>query len=170
VKAHETCGIPPGSLSAHLVRVPSEADLLRDRLDRFGTRVIRFIRALPDDPASKDIAFQLGRAGPGIGSNHRSARRARSRAEFISRLAVALDEADESEYWLSRIQESGITAGDELEWLAGESRELRAVLSTSVATARRNYQASGPPDPPRNPQRRPQRQKRRGRRNGSTDP
>jgi four helix bundle protein len=120
--------------------MPSEANLLRDRLDQFGTRVIRFVRTLPDDPASRSIAFQLGRAGPGIGSNHRSARRARSRAEFISRLAIALDEADESEYWLSRVKESGIAAGEELEWLVGESRELRAILSTSVATARRNKQ------------------------------
>ena len=149
--------------------MPSEPNLLRDRLDRFGTRVIKFIRTLPDDPASKDIAFQLGRAGPGIGSNHRSARRARSRAEFISRLAVALDEADESEYWLSRIQESGITAGKELEWLVGESCELRAILSASVATARRNYEASGPPAPPRKPRRRRLRGKRRTRRNGSAD-
>jgi four helix bundle protein len=136
--------------------MPSEANLLRDRLDQFGTRVIRFIRTLPGDPASTDIAYQLGRAGPGIGSNHRSARRARSRAEFISRLAVALDEADESEYWLSRIQEGGIAAGNELEWLVGESRELRAILSASVTTARRNHEARRPPSGPRPARRRSQ--------------
>jgi four helix bundle protein len=142
-----------GSLPADIASVPSQADLLRDRLDLFATRVIRFIRTLPVDPASADIAYQLGRAGPGIGSNHRSARRARSRAEFISRLAVALDEADESEYWLSRIQETGIAAGTELEWLVGECRELRAILSTSVATARRNHEARRPPTRPRRPRR-----------------
>jgi four helix bundle protein len=137
--------------------VPSETDLLRDRLERFSTRVIRFIRTLPDDPASKDIAFQLGRSGPGIGSNHRSARRARSRAEFISRLAVALDEADESEYWLPQTQKGGIAAGTELEWLVDESRQLRAILSTSVATARSNYEAGRHRDPPPRPRRTPKR-------------
>ena len=142
--------------------MPSQADLLRDRLDQFATRVIRFIRTLPQDPASTDIAYQLGRAGPGIGSNHRSARRARSRAEFISRLALALDEADESVYWLTRIHESAIAAGDELEWLVGESRQLRAILSTSVATARRNHEA-GSRGEPRRRRRNPKRRKQRNR-------
>jgi len=105
--------------------MPSEADLLAERLEAFRNRVINFIRRLPTDPASQDIAYQLGRAGPGIGSNHRSARRARSRAEFISRLAVALDEADESEYWA-----------------VGDSRERYRLRRRARVAARREPRAS----------------------------
>jgi|SRR5947209_5355166 len=122
--------------------MPSIADRVAERLEQFSTRVIKFVRTLPRHEVGKAIADQLARCGPGIASNHRSARRARSRGEFISRLAVALDEADESEYWLSETQAGGVASGSELEWLLDESRQLRAILSASVATARRNYEAA----------------------------
>jgi four helix bundle protein len=81
----------------------SEADRLAARLEVFGLNVIKFVRSLRRDPACDGLARQLARSGPGVASNYRSARRARSRREFVSRLAVALDEADESELWLSLI-------------------------------------------------------------------
>ena len=122
--------------------MPSEADRLAVRLEQFSTRVMTFIPTLPKNEVGQEIADQLARCGPGIGSNHRSARRARSRAEFISRLAVALDEADESEYWLSATKSAGVAAGSEVEWLLDESRQLRAILAASVATARRNHETA----------------------------
>jgi four helix bundle protein len=123
--------------------VRTETDRLAERLEQFKIRVIKFVRTLPTDPASQGIAFQLGRSGPGISANHRSARRSRSRAEFISRLAVVLDEADETEHWLSAIRGTGIASGAELEWLLEESRQLRAIFAASVATARRNRDRAG---------------------------
>ena len=120
----------------------SEADLLAERLERFATRAIAFSGTLARNGAGREIANQLARCGPGIGANHRSARRARSRREFISRLVVALEEADESEYWLSETSDTGTASGAELEWLLDESRQLRAILSASVATAKRNYKAA----------------------------
>jgi len=95
--------------------VPSDADRLAERMHRFGIRTVKFVRTLPTDAAGQEIAHQLGRSGPGVGSNYRSARRARSRAEFVSRLAVALDEADEREYWLSVSEASDLAAGSEID-------------------------------------------------------
>ena len=73
--------------------------------------------------------------------NYHSACRGRSRAEFISRLGVALDEADEAERWLEVLKDSGLASGAEVEWLSGESGELRAILFASVTTARLNRRA-----------------------------
>jgi four helix bundle protein len=120
------------------VGVPSEADTLAERARQFAIRVLKFVRSLPRDPATDAVARQLARSGPGVSSNYRSARRARSRAEFIARLAVVVDEADESEHWLSVLDESELASGREREWLWQESRELLAIFSKALTTARLN--------------------------------
>jgi four helix bundle protein len=121
---------------------PTEADRLRARFRAFAVRVVKFARTLPADGPSQNIARQLTRAGTGASANYHSACRGRSRAEFIARLAIALDEADEACMWLDVIKEGGITQGDELEWLIDESGELRAILFASVNTARLNQRAT----------------------------
>src|SRR5262245_3579512 len=100
--------------------MPSTADLLRARARNFATRVLKFVRTLPSDAAGATIAHQLARAGGGVSSNYHSAGRARSRAEFIARLGIVVDEADESVLWLTKTKESGVAAGSELEWLLDE--------------------------------------------------
>ena len=120
--------------------MPSQADLLSERTERFAVRILKLVRSLPRDPAADGIARQLARSGPSVSSNYRSSRRSRSRAEFIARLGVVLDEADESHHWLSLLKQSEIAAGNELEWLLAESGELRAIFSKSFATARQNHQ------------------------------
>ena len=114
------------------------ADALRARVREFAIRVLKFVRTLPRDPASIEAARQLARAGSGVSSNYHSAGRARSRAEFIARLGVVVDEADESVHWLTVIKASGIASGKELEWLLDEGKQLRAIFWTSLNTARRN--------------------------------
>jgi four helix bundle protein len=118
----------------------TQADLLSERAERFTVRVLTFVRTLPREPAVDGIARQLARSGPGVSSNYRSSRRARSRAEFIARLGIVVDEADETEHWLSVLMKSGLAAGTELEWLLRESAELRAIFSKSLTTARANHQ------------------------------
>jgi len=102
--------------------------------------VLKFVRTLSREPAVDGVARQLARSGPGVSSNYRSTRRARSRAEFIARLGVVVDEADESEHWLSVLMKSGLASGAELEWLLRESGELRAIFAKSLTTARQNHQ------------------------------
>jgi len=118
--------------------VPSKADLLQDRAERFAVRVLKFISTLPQTPEGDSLRRQLARSAPGISGNYRSARRGRSKAEFTSKLGVVVDEADETERWLLMVKNSGLASGSELDWLIGESGELRAIYVASYGTARRN--------------------------------
>ena len=77
-----------------------------------------------------------------MSANYHSAGRARSRDEFIARLGVVVDEADESVHWLTVLRDSALAAGKELEWLIAESGELRAIFSASLSTARRNHRGN----------------------------
>lgn len=98
---------------------------------------------MPRDPSSEVIAKQLTGSGTAESANYHAARRARSRAEFIAKLGVATEEADETEHWLEVIRDAHITSTTaglrELEWLLDESRQLRAILVASVRTARTNH-------------------------------
>ena len=94
----------------------------------------------PEKPGNRDgAARQLARSGPSVAANYHSAGRSRSRAEFVSRLAIVADEADETEGWLVMLKEAGLTSGAELDWLLAESRELRAIFVKAVKTARANH-------------------------------
>ena len=121
----------------------SKADELAARLKRFATRIVIFARAMPADPSSQVLVKQLTGSGTAESANYRAARRGRSRAEFIAKLGVAVEEADETEHWLAVIRDAHImstTSGlKELEWLLDEARQLRAILVASVNTARANY-------------------------------
>ena len=115
------------------------ADELRERVRHFAIRVLMFVKTLPRNPAIDGAARQLARSGPSVAANYHSAGRSRSRAEFISRLAIVADEADETEGWLVMLKEAGLTSGMELDWLLAESRELRAIFVKAVKTARANH-------------------------------
>ena len=128
-----------GSTRATPAGVGSPSEELRQRLKRFAIRVVKFVRALPREPAVDVIGRQLVRSGTGVSSNYRAACRGRSRAEFIAKLGVVLEEADEAEHWLDVLDGSGLSGSDELRWLHAESAELRAIFAASVATARRNH-------------------------------
>ena len=117
----------------------SQAEELRQRVKHFAVRIVRFVHTLPRDAAGDAMGRQLVRSGTGVSSNYRAACRGRSRAEFIAKLGVVLEEADESEHWLDVIHEGRLSSGPELEWLRSESRELRAIFSASVSTARKNH-------------------------------
>ena len=76
--------------------MPTEADRLRLRVRDFAVRIVKFARTMPGDAPAQSVARQLTRAGMGVSANYHSACRGRSRAEFIARLAIALDQADET--------------------------------------------------------------------------
>src|SRR5690348_14228721 len=100
---------------------------LKSRLTDFGIEVVKFCRALRRDPGCWNIADQLSASGTAIGANYRVACRARSRKEFLSKLCIALEEADESVGWLEVI--AGAALGDQREGvrLLAESREIVAI-------------------------------------------
>jgi four helix bundle protein len=115
------------------------AQELRTRTRRFAVRLGRFLRTLPRDPVTLEIIRQLAKSGGSLSANYHASCRGRSRAEFIAKLGVAVEEADESEHWLLVLIEGDIGRGAELETLYDESRQLRAILKASYDTATANY-------------------------------
>ncbi len=123
--------------------MPTPADALRARTKRFAFAVIDLVKRLPHNIATDAIARQLIRSGTGVASNHRSACRARSRREFIAKLGVVLDEADESELWLEALIECELTPEPlPVRPLLQEAGELRAIFFQSIRTARGNQDRS----------------------------
>ena len=112
---------------------------LRARVKRFAIRVVKYVQTLPRTAEAQEISRQLVRAGTGVSANYHAAGRARSRKEFIARLGVVLEEADEAEHWLDILKQSRIGYGREQDWLLDEAGQLRAIYQKSVKTARANH-------------------------------
>jgi four helix bundle protein len=105
---------------------------LHDRTKAFALGIIRLYSALPKQAVSQVIGRQFLRSGTSVGAHHREARRARSRAEFISKLEVLLQELEETVYWLQLLQESGEVKSDAVRALHLEAEELISIFVTSV--------------------------------------
>ena len=109
---------------------------LRARTKRFAIDVIRLSRELPVTLDGRTTGGQLLRAATSVAANYRSACRGRSRAEFIAKLGIVLEEADESLLWLELINEAGVASGPKVERLLKEADELTAIFTSSVKTAK----------------------------------
>ncbi len=114
------------------------AEELRNRTLRYALRIVRYCKKLPDNWVEREIGKQLLRAGMGVTGNYWSCCRGRSDKEFIAKLGVAVDEADESVLWLTLIVQAPIAEDLETKSLLGEGREIRAILSKSHKTAKEN--------------------------------
>lgn len=116
---------------------------LKERTKRFALDVIAFIEALPrDDETARILGRQLLRAGTSVGGNYRSAKRARSNADFIAKMGLVEEEADESGYWLELLTESRKVAPTDSAALLQESCELVAIAIASINTARTRAKTS----------------------------
>jgi four helix bundle protein len=116
------------------------ADELRERTLRYALRVLAHCQELPDTWVAREIGRQLLRAGMGVAGNYWSACRGRSDREFVAKLGVSVDEADESVLWLTAIMRSAIRNDSDTKNLLREGQEIRAILSKSHKTARENRQ------------------------------
>ena len=114
------------------------AEELKRRTKRFGLDVIRLVEALPSTQTGRVIGNQLLRSALSVGANYRSACRARSKADFISKVGITIEEADESQHWLDMLAEAGTVSGERLNPLTKEADELVAILTASAKTARAN--------------------------------
>ena len=104
---------------------------LKRRTKQFGLRVMKLVGALPENSVGRALGSQLIRSGTSVGANYRSACRGRSKAEFIAKLGVVVEEADESAYWLELIIEGELLAGNLVEPLLQEANELTAIMVAS---------------------------------------
>ena len=113
-------------------------DELKSRTKRFGLDVIRLIESLPKGETSYVIRRQLLRSATSVGANYRAACRGRAKAEFIAKLGVAVEEADESLYWLEMLVEANVIPPERAANLLDEADQLVAILVASSKTARTN--------------------------------
>ena len=110
---------------------------LKRRTKRFGLEVIRVVEKLPKDETSRILGRQLLRSGTSVGANYRSACRAKSTADFISKLGFVEEEADESGFWLEMLVDAEKLGLNAAAALIQEAGELTAIAVSSINTARR---------------------------------
>jgi four helix bundle protein len=109
---------------------------LRHRTKQFAIRIMSLCDALPQRRSANVIGNQLLRSGTSIGANYRSAQRGRSKAEFIAKLGIVVEEADETQYWLELLHDASILPASRLEPIMREAAELTAIFTASKETAR----------------------------------
>jgi four helix bundle protein len=109
---------------------------LKTRTKQFALRIIRLFGALPKTVEAQVLGKQLLRSGTSVGAHYREAHRARSNAEFISKIEGGLQELEESSYWLELLGESGMMPEARLAELLEEAQQLTAILVTCVKRAK----------------------------------
>jgi len=110
---------------------------MQDRTKQFSLRVLKLVSALPENTQGRAIANQLVRSGMSVGANYRSACRARSRADFINKLGIVEEEADECAFWIELIIESGSLPKKSVQPLLNEANDLVSIIVASKKTTRR---------------------------------
>ena len=112
----------------------TETDL-KNRTKQFALRVMKLVGALPENSVGRAIGNQLVRSGTAIGANYRAACRGRSKAEFVAKLGIVVEEADESGYWLELIIDGQLLNKRRVEPLLLEANELTAIMVASRKSA-----------------------------------
>ncbi len=111
---------------------------LKSRTKLFARRIIAVVRAMPHDRVSNPIADQILRSGTSVAANYRAVCMAKSRADFISKLKICIEEVDETALWLEIIAEENILDPKRTIPLHKEANELLAIFLSSINTARNN--------------------------------
>jgi len=112
-----------------------DAEDLKKRTKRFALRILKLVAALPNTVQGRTVGGQLVRAGTSVGSNYRAACRARSKAEFIAKVGIVLEEADESAFWLELIIEGHLLKAELVQSLLDEANELMKIMASSRITS-----------------------------------
>jgi four helix bundle protein len=102
----------------------------------FALSCLKIADELPRFPGARAIAHQLARSGSSVAANYRAAQRARSKAEFRAKLQIALEEADESHFWLGLASEGGYLPPAKVRPLEQEVDEITAILVACLKTTR----------------------------------
>ena len=116
---------------------------LKERTKEFALRIIGLHSALPRTTVAQVIGKQVLRSGTSVGAHYHEAQRSRSNAELVSKIGGALQEMDETAYWLELLSASGILAADRLHPLQQEADELTAILVTCGKNATKRMKSEG---------------------------
>lgn len=111
---------------------------LKNRTKKLAVGIISFVETLPKSDSARIIGKQLIRSATSVAANYRAACRARSKADFISKLGIVEEEADETLFWIEILIESGKAEGESVSRLQKEINEIAAIFSASHKTARIN--------------------------------
>ena len=111
---------------------------LKNRTKAFALRILKLVDALPKSTAGRALASQIVRSGTSVAANYRAACRAKSPADFISKMGNVEEEADETLLWLELLEESELVRAAKLTAIKQEADELIAITVASINTARRN--------------------------------
>jgi four helix bundle protein len=114
------------------------SERLTERAMCFAELVLRLVDTLPQTPAGRVVARQLADAATSVPANYRGSCNARSHREFVAKLGVVVEEADESACWLELIRRRNMAPASEVIPILAESIEPRNIFARSVATARAN--------------------------------
>jgi four helix bundle protein len=115
---------------------------LRKRSMQFALRVVRLFRSLPTSSEARVVGQQLLRSGTSVAANYRAVCKARSRADFISKLGIVEEEIDESVFWLEFLVETQMMPRKRMDDLIDEAKQLTAIFAASRKTAKRNSRQS----------------------------
>jgi four helix bundle protein len=115
----------------------TQPEELRDRTKAFALRIIRLFRSLPYRTDTQVLGKQLLRCGTAVAANYRAVCRARSKAEFLARIGIVAEEADEAVLWLELLTESGLLSEEKVQSILAEARELAVIFTASQQTAKR---------------------------------
>ena len=110
----------------------------KQRTKLFALGIIELVDSLPREQTAGVLGGQLLRSGTSVGSNYRSACRAKSLADFISKMSIVEEEVDESLYWMELLIEAGIEVSVKMDALMKEAGELLAITVASIKTSRKS--------------------------------
>jgi len=115
-------------------------EIIKNRTKQIGLNIIKLIDELPANQSSWVISKQLIRCSTSIGANYRAACRAKSDLDFINKLKIVEEEADETIYWLELLEESGLTHTSKIKHVKQETTEILSIIVASINTMKRKTQ------------------------------
>jgi four helix bundle protein len=115
---------------------------LKARTKKFALRVVKVVRSLPQSAEGRLVGNQLLRSGTSVAANYRAVCRARSRPEFLAKLAIVIEEADETAFWLEFLVDAGLITPAKLQDLISEANQLVAIFNASRTTAKKGVHST----------------------------
>jgi four helix bundle protein len=109
---------------------------LKSRTRQFAVRTVRLFRALPKTQEARHIGNQVLRSATSVAANYRAVCRSRTKAEFIAKMGIVVEETDETVFWLEFLIDTGVVQKDRLDGLLTEANELLAIFAASQRTAK----------------------------------
>ena len=114
----------------------TKPEALRARTKHFAIGIIKLFRVLPRTEEARVIGRQILRSGTSVAANYRAACRARSKAEFVAKMGIVVEEADETVFWLELLGDAQVVRQEQLVHLLAEANELVAIFAASQRTAK----------------------------------